>query len=232
MSEHIYTIPINDHFGKADGCALCSLFNMLERNEIERITGAAMMEPDVRIQTNRFGFCERHFGKMLLVGKRLPVALILQSHFEIIRGELERKKPEGQGKYLQELENSCYVCGRIQEQMDSLYGNLFWLWSNDRAFQERFRAQPYFCFPHYRELLFYGQKHLSKKDYRIFCAEVWSIETSYLETLSGDIDWFCKKFDYRFAKEDWKNSKDAIERAVYTLTGHMPEFRSEISTTI
>ena len=25
---------------------------------------------------------------------------------------------------------------------------------------------------------------------------------------------FCKKFDYRYKDEDWKNSKDSVERAV------------------
>ena len=35
----------------------------------------------------------------------------------------------------------------------------------------------------------------------------------------GDVSWFCKKFDYRYEKEDWKNSKDAVERALDFLNG-------------
>jgi esterase/lipase superfamily enzyme len=27
------------------------------------------------------------------------------------------------------------------------------------------------------------------------------------------VSWFCKKFDYRYDKEPWYNSKDAVERA-------------------
>ena len=55
---------------------------MLEDRLAEYITGAAMMEPDVRIETNRLGFCARHFDKITAVGSRLSVALILESHLK------------------------------------------------------------------------------------------------------------------------------------------------------
>ena len=67
--EQIYTIPVNEAFDlakeKALGegaektpiCPLCHLRETLNEGELERILGAAMMEPDVRIETNREGFC-------------------------------------------------------------------------------------------------------------------------------------------------------------------------------
>ena len=103
--------------------------------------------------------------------------------------------------------------------MDSIFSNFFHLYKNEKNFRERFLSQEMFCLPHYRELLEYGQKFLSKKEYDVFAKELQEIENRYLETLQGDIDWFCKKFDYRYKEEDWKNSRDAIERTVYTLTG-------------
>ena len=33
------------------------------------------------------------------------------------------------------------------------------------------------------------------------------------------VDWFIKKFDYRFQDEPWKDSKDAVERAILKLSG-------------
>ena len=35
-----------------------------------------------------------------------------------------------------------------------------------------------------------------------------------MERVNGDLDWFIKKFDYRFQNEPWKNSKDAIQRSI------------------
>ena len=63
--ETIYTIPVNEAFeaSAADsscGCPFCTLYNKLEDDELELILGASMMEPDVRIQTNKEGFCRTH----------------------------------------------------------------------------------------------------------------------------------------------------------------------------
>ena len=64
MKENICTIPINDIFRPKDGCPLCRMEKMLEEQYIEIITGDAMMEPNIRIETNKKGFCGNHFDKM------------------------------------------------------------------------------------------------------------------------------------------------------------------------
>ena len=61
MAETIYTIPINEAFDKAEDserpiCPFCELYEMLEKNALETTMGAAMMEPDIRIETNKHGF--------------------------------------------------------------------------------------------------------------------------------------------------------------------------------
>lgn len=43
----------------------------------------------------------------------------------------------------------------------------------------------------------------------------------YFDKLSGDVSWFCKKFDYRYDKEPWYDSKDAVERAIKFLRSDM-----------
>ena len=83
--EKIYTIPVNEAFEKsaedgACGCAFCTLYNKLEFNEIDAVLGAAMMEPDIRMETNKKGFCKEHFDIMFGYKNRLGLALILESH--------------------------------------------------------------------------------------------------------------------------------------------------------
>ena len=85
MAETIYTIPINEAFDKAEEserpiCPFCELYDMLENNALEAVMGAAMMEPDIRIETNKHGFCRGHFNKIYEKGNRLGLALILESH--------------------------------------------------------------------------------------------------------------------------------------------------------
>lgn len=227
MKENIYTIPLNEHFGKLTTCPLCSLFEMLEHNEIEAITGASMMEPSVRMQTNKEGFCEKHLIKITQTGKKLPVALMFQSHLEELIADIKGLNGEKTQIRLKALESSCYICRRIKSNMDGIYSNFFHLYKKDSAFRDLFLRQKMLCLPHYRELLFYGSKILSKKEFKIFTEEINSVEITYLNELKNDIDWFCKKFDYRFSKEDWKNSKDAVERTVHTLCGTLPKNKSE-----
>ena len=82
--EQIYTIPVNEAFeaGMEDptrGCPFCRLRDKLAKEEVDRVLGASMMEPDTRQQTNVHGFCGHHLEQLTAAGKRLPLALILES---------------------------------------------------------------------------------------------------------------------------------------------------------
>jgi len=122
--EQIYTIPVNEAFeasaaNKACGCAFCSLFNKLEDDELELILGASMMEPDVRIETNKEGFCKTHYDMMFVRKNRLGMALTLESHLDELAEEIRDKgllsKPgERPISRIAKLEGGCYVCRRIE----------------------------------------------------------------------------------------------------------------------
>lgn len=58
---------------------------------------------------------------------------------------------------------------------------------------------------------------LPKKQQGEFVKQAATVVESYLEALSGDVSWFCKKFDYRYEEEPWGNAKDAVERAIKFL---------------
>ena len=55
------------------------------------------------------------------------------------------------------------------------------------------------------------------KVYAEFEKTAKALEEGYYAELNEDISWFCKKFDYRYEDEPWKNSKDAVERAIKFL---------------
>ena len=66
-------------------------------------------------------------------------------------------------------------------------------------------------------MLAYGQRRLGKKKQPLFAKECAAVGETYFDTLREDVSWFCKKFDYRYADEPWKNSKDSVERAIKFL---------------
>lgn len=225
--EQIYTIPVNEAFeaseaDKGCGCAFCTLYNKLEDNELELILGASMMEPDVRIKTNKEGFCPTHYGMMFTRKNRLGLALMLESHFDdrkphIFPGgvsELFGQSADKAARGLGELEDSCYVCGRIGYHFERMIKTAVLLWEQDGDFKKKFAAQPYFCLPHYKKLIECAKNELSKKDFKEFYAVASGLEKKYYEKLSEDVSWFCKKFDYRYENEPWYDSKDAVERTI------------------
>ncbi len=225
--EQIYTIPVHEALEASAkdpscGCAFCSLFNKLENDELELILGASMMEPDVRIQTNREGFCRIHYDQMLTRKNRLGMALTLESHLDELSTQIKDggffispgQKPMTR---ISSLEQSCYVCRRIDFHFQHMIETAVLLWEAEEEFSDLIAAQPYFCLPHYRMLLEAAKNRLSKKDFALFeplCAKV--VDT-YLEKLKGDVSWFCKKFDYRYDEEPWYDAKDSVERAVRFL---------------
>lgn len=221
MPEKIYTIPVNEAFERSDGCPICAIYADMEEKELSRILGASMMEPSVRIETNRKGFCAQHYRLMYKGKNRLSLALMLETHLDELHSKVfggslrlfSRSAP------LSDRLSSCYLCDRIQGFMDKIYENLCWLYQHDPDFSVKLKAQPYFCLPHYEALLTAAARHMPKGAAVEFLRTVETIEKDFLLELSGDIKWFCKKFDYRFRDEDWKNSKDAVERAIYILSG-------------
>ena len=80
MREDITSIPVSEVFEPKDGCPICCMRNLLEQRVAEYITGAAMMEPDVRIETNKLGFCYDHYRLILKQRNRLGVALMNRSN--------------------------------------------------------------------------------------------------------------------------------------------------------
>ena len=228
--EQIYTIPVNEAFdasaeNAACGCPMCALYRKLEENELDLILGASMMEPDVRIKTNRKGFCRTHYDMMFVRKNRLGMALTLESHLNELRDDLSKGllgtiigRPDARpAKRIGELEGSCYVCERIDFHFQHMAETVVLLFETDANFVEKMKHQPYFCLPHYRLLLEKAAIRLNKKQLPAFCDITRRVVDGYLETLTEDVSWFCKKFDYRYDAEPWKNSKDSVERAIKFL---------------
>ncbi len=88
MKEKIYTIPVSDAFGQDCECSVCLLEEKLEKEYTDYYLGPALMEPDSRIETNKKGFCRRHFEMLYnRQENRLGLALETDTH---LREQLEK----------------------------------------------------------------------------------------------------------------------------------------------
>ena len=227
MMETIYTIPINEAYDLKQGCPLCKLAADLDQSSLEFIMGPAMMEPDVRIEVNRLGFCAGHYMKMLNMRNRLSLALMLESHLCQIEEELKKESPDrkrfftagGNGANISKTAKSCFICLRVERFFTQYLKNIVYLWDREPEFRDKFLAQQYYCFEHYGRLLEYSETALSVKRGVLFSGDMRTVELNWLGKTKELISAFCRSFDYRYSESELGDAKDAVERAIDFLSG-------------
>ncbi len=233
MEEKIYTIPINEAFDKKDGCPLCSLASDLEKSSLEYIMGAAMMEPDVRIETNRLGFCRAHYDKMTAMKNRLSLALMLESRLPAVRervvpseiktGKLSKFKKndtDDSGLRVQAAASSCYVCSRAATFEKQYISNLIYMYKKDEAFREKLRLQEYFCLSHFGKLLQAGKEELNEALYAQLSGDLHKLQDAYFDRITDAVTAFCRSFDHQNAgKALTEEQISAVSDAIDFLAG-------------
>lgn len=229
-SEQIYTIPVNETFeeGRRDegrGCPFCRLHRKLEKDELELILGASMMEPDVRIKTNEQGFCPEHYTHMMRHKKRLPLGLILQSHLQEI--DKMMKKPgiaptmsgADSAKRIKKLSEDCYICDRIEHNFGNMMKTAVLLWETDPDFRKKCEGQPYFCLPHFARFCATAKERMKSKTFGEFYKAMYKKESLVLADLQDKTDRFVQMFDYRYSGDASDDAKRAIELTMPFLNG-------------
>lgn len=231
MREDITSIPVTDVFDEGDGCPICRMRDLLEKRVTDYITGAAMMEPDVRQETNDRGFCLTHYRQLLKKRARLPVALMMESRLAQVEKQvftglpLIGKSTKGQVSGAAAVTESCFVCERVDWAMSRLLATVCRLWEQEREFRASFERQDCLCLPHFMLLAQVAQKEMNKKNVGDFCKASSTLCRKQLTELRGDVSHFCKMFDYRNSSDenaDWGNSRDSIERSIEWLCAREP----------
>lgn len=243
MQEKLHTIPVNEAFDSGDECPFCYLERETEERAINYTVGpgASYMEPEIRAITDEEGFCGDHLKKLFDYGNALGCSLILQTYYigmlRRLKQQLEdytlppkqglfRKKkaepPESAlDAFLRQREESCFICKQIRTSKQRYYETFFVL-LKEPEFRRKVEASKGFCLRHFRELLESGAQNLPNSQREWFYRTVFSLMEENLTRVKEDLDWFILKNDYRYAEADWKNSRDALARAMQKLQGLYP----------
>lgn len=206
MKEHNYTIPLTEALESDVSCFLCKIEDELEARALDYYMGAAVMEPNVRIETNKKGFCRCHAEKMLEMPKKLPLLLALQTRLDTAAEALKKEKKPGKGK-----DATCAVCDRAAGQMEKVLENCVWLLQREPDFLRKFLASQGVCLHHFHAL----SAKMGRGDGALY-EKLHEHMEKKLETLAEDIAAFTRSFDYRFAPGE--NIGAVPARAVETLT--------------
>jgi len=226
MRESILTIPVNEVFESDEGCPFCRMRDEVEAHVCEYIMGAAMMEPDVRTETNTLGFCRIHYTQLLKQNNRLSLGLMLNSHLEEVRGETFKKSllpllPKKNAAKPQ----TCFVCAKTEWGMNHMLKTVFTLFRDEPRFREVFKTREFICMPHYRWL---SEKAAeipkpAKSERSAFQTALDALVSGYAASLNKDVAEFCDSFDYRNAGKlhspDMEHVRSSVNRAIQFLTG-------------
>lgn len=242
MKEELDMIPVNDAFGAEDECPFCYLERQAEQRAMRYALGpgASYMEPDVRGATDAVGFCRHHLKKMYEYGNALGNALVMQTHFVGLIKELELEldsfvMPGKRGlfsgksdqvelpitKWAKEKNSTCFLCDRLEYNMNRYYTTFFHM-IKDEDFRQKVEQGKGFCMHHFAELMEKAPAKVPNSQREWFYETILNMMRDNLARVQADLDWFIEKFDYRNATAPWKNSKDAVMRAMQKLRGGYP----------
>ena len=227
MKEKLYTIPVNEAFDLDCECPVCVMRRNLEKASIEFTLGPSYMEDDVRLVTDRIGFCANHSKELYRQQNRLGLALILKTHMDEMIKEVEllaktpalggglfKKKEAPVVEYMKKLEASCVVCKRVEDVFERHVATVFYLYEKEADFRVKFAASKGFCNKHYAMLYEGAQSALSGKLQAEFLETLNNLYLENMKRVRDDLEWFTDKFDYRNADAPWKNSQDALPRTL------------------
>lgn len=240
MKEQLYTIPVNDAFAVDCECPVCSMYDSLEKDAIEFTMGPSYMEDDIRMETNKIGFCTHHVKQLYKHQNRLGLALILHTHMQRTNRDLEdllsSDKPVKKGlfakktenaspvtEYIENLNHSCYICNRIDRIFARYLATIYHCYEHDEEFRRKFAASNGFCTKHFGMLYEGAPSSLSGKRLPEFIKTLNEVYLTNMKRVTDDLEWFTDKFDYRNEDKPWKNSKDALPRSMNKTNSVLPQ---------
>jgi hypothetical protein len=202
--ETIYTIPLNEAFDAQDGgCPFCALDAKLEANTLEYVLGPAMMEPDVRQNLNKSGFCAEHWETLFGMKNKLALSLILETRSLSLLENIELL-----------AEKDCFICKRIRSERSRYMSNALHMWEKTLQFREKFENNRSICTTHASELLKTAKVKLRKKDYSVFKTTIAAGFEERLKNQAANARNFADSFDYR-------NSGEIIDKNFMEKAGNL-----------
>lgn len=249
MKEKLYTIPMMDALRAEDECPFCYIERNLEQHALDFVIGpeATYMQDDVRAETDKVGFCKEHLHKMFTYGNPLASALILDTHLKALSSEMkkemknyssiakvglmERLRKDASemwtsnslSKWIREGEKSCYVCNHIKNNYERYIATFFVLYKRgETEFVELVKKGKGFCLSHLADILDAAPLYLNEKEQKQLREIIFPQMEENMVRILEELDWFEKKFDYRYRDADWKNSRDVVQRAMQKIAGGYP----------
>ncbi len=241
MEYHLDTIPVIDALNEDDECLLCAVERKTDKLYTEAFLGGSVMAPETRVQVNEHGFCPKHFHQLYDQKNRLGLALMTHTYMRETVRQMQKKEKsfplkvkrklfadkksdaykqyDDFCKWIEAKHDDCMVCKKVNEAMNRYTYTMLYLYKTNEEFRNKLGASRGLCIHHLRKSV-----EMAENSYNTAFASDWlkfimPVEYKAFERLDGELDWYIKKFDYRFREEPWGTSQDSLVRSLQKMVG-------------
>lgn len=238
MKQKIYEIPIWDAYELENcECPLCAIEKKSDDDFIDALFTEMVM--DVRLNpqlVKDYDFCHQHFEKLYRFPDKCGLAVltnrILYSKRENLKlaekGTAETKKTSFKSFFFKDKQlnekssiRQCLLCTRLESSMDNYLETLISLWCKEKNFRSLYENSKGLCLNHFNSVLSLSEELIKNdSEKNEFKNVTIKLQEKNMAHLQEELEWFISKFDYRFADEPWKTSKDALIRTIQKLIGN------------
>lgn len=234
MKIVLETIPVWDALKKDEECPICSLMKEAERDAVRYYLSSAIMTPEVRVETNRYGFCPHHSLILAEGGNPQSLALTMDTYYEENEKAFApyftslkkshssfqvKKAIDGLKKAAAEREAGCLVCTRMNDRLYRYSFTISALTKEDKDFAKAFRESKGLCLHHTLKVSEVAEDALSGKELVEFQKMLFDLLERNLGRVRQDDWWMTQKYKSENADKPWNGCEDAQKRAVKKLVG-------------
>ena len=234
MKVVLETIPLWDALKENTECSICTLMKKAEEDSIAYYLSSAIMTPEVRVETNRYGFCPVHSVMLTTRGNPQSLALTMDTYYgeneEHFRKGFEEiakaKNPRSVEKAVIRLkeeagkrEQGCLVCSRMNDRLYRYCYTLSSLFGSDEEFRKAFLNSKGLCLHHTFLVSETAKDSLRGEEYTTFQKELFALLENNLSRVRHDDWWMTQKYKSENQDKPWNGAEDAHRRAVLKLVG-------------
>ncbi len=230
---------IHDAYAESGECPICSVMTIADTAYVRSFRGGRVMAPEVRVQTNRSGFCPSHYERLYLGEGKLGLSLMVHTHLAEVgpglRKELEatlaaaRHGPPRRGedavgravRALREQVARCFICDMLAKDLERYCFTVIYLWQRDPGFPETLRSSRGFCIPHFAALLDKAGRMLKHQELREWLEATVPLQVAGLERLTSEIFGFTQSYHHDARDGIRPDARTALSRALQKLSGRL-----------
>ena len=239
MKYELTNIPVIDAYRLKPDCAICSLEDRLESQNIEFYLGNSVMVPEMRVAVNQDGFCGRHLRMLLAGNNKLGLSLMLHTHLDeqdsrrvaswAGGGGARRRRMmpwnrTGVQDAVRELADReergagrCLLCDRLSHTLDNYRYTIVKLFQSNPEFRDLFSLSGGFCRRHSPDVLRMSAEILADKPLLEFVSSLIALSTAQSRRIGTALEGFSQKFDYLNTVPMSENERTSLPKAVSFL---------------